>query len=74
MTSDAFAATGQGLLGNNTFVYCSNNPIILIDSSGMRPIAYSSDGKETEEMREWSYAYMNKKLKIDITEKLTSFM
>ena len=40
----------------------------------MRPIAYSSDGKETEEMREWSYAYMNKKLKIDITEKLTSFM
>ncbi len=29
-----FAATGQGLLGNNMFAYCGNNPIIRIDDKG----------------------------------------
>ena len=34
INADAFAATGQGLLGNNTFAYCCNNPITRIDSTG----------------------------------------
>ena len=34
LNADAFAATGQGLLGNNMFAYCNNNPVIHKDSQG----------------------------------------
>ncbi len=49
INADALVATGQGLLGNNMFAYCNNNPIIYMDSTGNRPIsrdmcAYMFDG------------------------------
>ena len=34
ITADCFVYTGQGVLGNNMFVYCGNNPIIRSDSAG----------------------------------------
>ena len=34
LNADALVATGQGLLGNNMFAYCRNNPVIRIDISG----------------------------------------
>ena len=34
INADSFASTGQGILGNNTFAYCLNNPINLIDPYG----------------------------------------
>ena len=34
LNADAFTSTGQGLLGNNMFAYCGNNPINCVDSSG----------------------------------------
>lgn len=34
LNADAFASTGQGLLGNNMFVYCLNNPVRYHDVSG----------------------------------------
>ena len=34
LNADAFVSTGQGLLGNNMFAYCNNNPVIYIDISG----------------------------------------
>ena len=34
INADAFAATGQGLIGNNMFAYCGNNPIIYSDNNG----------------------------------------
>ena len=34
INADAFASTGQGLLGNNMFAYCGNNPINYVDPSG----------------------------------------
>jgi len=34
INADAFASTGQGLLGNNMFVYCNNNPVMFEDASG----------------------------------------
>ena len=34
INADAYTSTGQGILGNNMFVYCNNNPVILTDSSG----------------------------------------
>ena len=36
INADALVATGQGILGNNMFVYCSNNPIRYYDSTGTR--------------------------------------
>jgi len=34
VNADAFASTGQGVLGNNMFAYCNNNPINFVDPSG----------------------------------------
>ena len=34
INADAFAATGQGILGHNMFAYCGNNPIMRIDPTG----------------------------------------
>ena len=38
INADAFTSTGQGILGNNMFAYCGNNPISYADSSGMLPL------------------------------------
>jgi len=35
LNADAFAATGQGLLGYNMFAYCANNPVTRKDAAGM---------------------------------------
>ena len=35
INADALVATGQGLLGNNMFAYCRNNPVSRKDASGM---------------------------------------
>ena len=37
LNADAYASTGQGILGNNMFAYCLNNPVCLNDTSGARP-------------------------------------
>ena len=34
INADAFASTGQGILGNNMFAYCNNNPIARADPDG----------------------------------------
>jgi RHS repeat-associated protein len=34
INADAFAATGQGILGNNMFAYCGNNPVSREDDGG----------------------------------------
>ena len=34
INADAFVSTGQGILGNNMFAYCRNNPVRRIDASG----------------------------------------
>ena len=36
LNADAYASTGQGLLGYNMFAYCGNNPTSRIDSDGLR--------------------------------------
>ena len=35
LNADAFTSTGQGLLGNNMFAYCQNNPVAYIDPNGL---------------------------------------
>ena len=34
INADAYTATGQGLLGNNMFAYCGNNPVNFSDPTG----------------------------------------
>ncbi len=34
LNADAYASTGQGLLGNNMFAYCQNNPVNYQDPTG----------------------------------------
>ncbi len=34
ISPDAFTSTGQGILGNNMFAYCNNNPAVFADHSG----------------------------------------
>ena len=34
INADGFVSTGQGLLGNNMFTYCGNNPVNRIDHTG----------------------------------------
>ena len=38
---DALVSTGQGILGNNMFAYCANNPVNYTDSNGKEPISVS---------------------------------
>ena len=34
LNADAYASTGQGIIGNNMFAYCQNNPVANYDPSG----------------------------------------
>ncbi len=34
LNADAYASTGQGVLSNNMFAYCQNNPVVLADTNG----------------------------------------
>ena len=34
INADAYASTGQGILGNNMFAYCLNNPISRVEIGG----------------------------------------
>ena len=34
INADGYASTGQGIIGHNMFVYCTNNPILHMDSTG----------------------------------------
>ena len=34
INADAFVSTGQGILGNNMFAYCGNNPVSRADDGG----------------------------------------
>ena len=34
INSDVYTSTGQGLLGNNMFAYCGNNPVVRRDETG----------------------------------------
>ena len=43
INADALVSTGQGVLGNNMFAYCRNNPVCRIDASGYGDV----DFKET---------------------------
>jgi len=37
ISPDIYVSTGQGIIGNNMFAYCDNNPIMLVDPTGDFP-------------------------------------
>ncbi len=50
INADAFVSTGQGLLGNNMFAYCGNNPVRYVDSSGRDFEEANMDGDPSDEL------------------------
>jgi len=47
INADAYASTGQGILGNNMFAYCLGNPIQYIDYQGNLPKKAADQEKPT---------------------------
>ena len=37
LNADGYASTGQGIVGNNMFAYCNNNPVMNADYTGNMP-------------------------------------
>ena len=71
--ADSYVSTGQGTLGLNTYVYCYNNPVVLIDMDGHRPVIGLDPQSETEDERNISFAIMNNRY-VDLTDQLDSYM
>lgn len=58
INADAFISTGQGLLDNNMFAYCLNNPINYADQNGYEPKeAVDVDGDGIIDYYVYSYTY-----------------
>ena len=54
INADALISTGQGLLGNNMFAYCNNNPTRYSDPTGcvpIYPVEFSGGGGKTQETK-----------------------
>ena len=49
INADALVATGQGLLGNNMFAYCLNNPVSLKDPMLLRLNYQTADGRHYQQ-------------------------
>ena len=49
LNADALVSTGQGVLGNNMFAYCNNNPVCRYDEYGFlsTQIGYACFGEST---------------------------
>ena len=55
---DALVTTGQGILGNNMFAYCHNNPVIHADPSGFIIVVAPNATAQQEEEYEKAIAYL----------------
>ena len=44
INADVLVSTGQGMLGNNMFAYCRNNPVCRKDITGTTDVALLEDG------------------------------
>ena len=59
LNADAFAATGQGLLGNNMFAYCRNNPVCRVDITGMMDMSCLDDEHDKDLFPDDDIGYVN---------------
>ena len=37
INADVYVSTGKGIIGNNMYAYCNNNPIMYVDTTGQFP-------------------------------------
>ena len=58
INADAYVSTGQGVLGNNMFAYCHNNPIVFVDASGYVIELATDANEEQKEEFERAVAYL----------------
>ena len=47
INADAFASTGQSLIGGDAFAYCLNNPVRFVDKTGHNAGAYAVEWSST---------------------------
>ena len=40
LSADSYVSTGQGIIGNNMYAYCNNNPVMYVDFGGTRAVPY----------------------------------
>ena len=52
INADSYASTGQGIIGNNMFAYCNNNPAMRVDFDGHFSITTWWDDM-IEEVQDW---------------------
>ncbi|MBQ4154208.1 MAG: RHS repeat protein [Clostridia bacterium] len=64
INADGYVSTGQGVLGNNMFVYCGNNPIVRLDLTGTRYCAATSISKEQSYERRYA-CYWQKQVTLE---------
>ena len=67
INADSFIYTSQGLLGNNMFAYCNNNPLVYRDSSGNRPeLTFGNPiGEFGYMIGRWLYEWLNEETEED---------
>ncbi|MGM9601728.1 MAG: RHS repeat domain-containing protein, partial [Faecousia sp.] len=58
INADAYASTGQGILGHNMFSYCRNNPVFFSDPSGYKIVLDPNATDEQIEQYERAIAYL----------------
>ena len=64
INADGFTSTAQGFTGNNTFVYCGNNPICYNDTSGNRHCSATTISRESASDRSYS-GYWQKQVALE---------
>ena len=76
INADGYTRTGQGILGNNMFAYCNNNPVLYLDSAGYRPVVGDNVQNESAAERKLSCGYMKGDTTpvVDLTEALNEEM
>ena len=58
INADTEVATGIGIIGNNMFAYCNNNPVVLVDTNGREPEeAIDTDGDGEVDCYVYTYTY-----------------
>ena len=53
INADAWVSTGQGLLGNNMFAYCRNNPVCRKDSAGTDDISVLDNNDDDNPLNDY---------------------
>ncbi len=58
LNADIFVSTGQGILGNNMFAYCLNNPLVYLDTTGTAPVVI---------IPIWDYYFIHRRVQEEVS-------